>query len=53
MDTEDNDDHQFVPMAQYNVRLVASVKDLKTQISDKSIGIWNVAFNSPIEFKEQ
>ena len=27
MDTEDNDDHQSVPMAQYNVRLVASVKD--------------------------
>ena len=52
MDTEDNDDHQSVPMAQYNVRLVASVKDFKTQISDKSIGIWNVAFNSPIEFKE-
>jgi hypothetical protein len=39
-------------MAQYNVRLVASVKDFKTQISDESIGIWNLAFNSPIEFKE-
>ena len=35
------------------MRLVASVKDFNTKISEKSIGIWNVAFNSPIEFKEQ